>query len=185
MKKLLLTAMFLSSAASAQTYLADPHAERPTGASGPGVQYTQTVLGKVIGVGAQVVKQIPTGIVCTKDGVREHSALNSGTAIGTVVGGVVGSRFGGGNGKKLATVAGAVIGGSVGNEVNRQHEYQTGHYQNQYQNGCETVFETRIVGWTYTAAYGGLQMQGMMVNRQPQLGEDVKVILTSTLYASE
>lgn len=176
--------MALSSSAFAQDYINDPYTPRPPGATGPGVYYSQTVTGQIIGVGSQIIRNVPTAIVCPENnpqGNPTHSALNTGTVIGAVTGGVIGSRFGDGNGKKAATAAGVVAGGIVGNAASkaRHDRYQTS------QNGCETVFETRIVGWTYTATYGGLQVQGTMRGRLPQLGENVNIILVSTIYTAE
>lgn len=189
MKSSILALLLIATPALAQHYDANPNSDRPAGASGPGVSYTQVVLGKVIGVGSQIVKNIPTEVVCRDQAgnVTQHSALNSGTLIGAVAGGLAGNyagqKLGSGNDKHIGAAVGAIAGAVIGNQVNKHQA--TKKQTVELENGCEMVTESRIVGWSYTASYGGLQMQGVMSGRQPQIGEDVKIILTSTLHASE
>lgn len=189
MKHSILAMMLLASPVLAQHYNANPEADRPSGASGPGVSYTQVVLGKVIGVGSQIVKHVPTEVVCRDDrgNVTQHSALNAGTIIGGIAGGAAGNyagrKIGDGDNQALGTAVGAIAGAVIGNQINKHQAAKKETVA--LDNGCQMITEARIVGWSYTATYGGLQMQGVMSGRQPQIGEDVKVILTSTLYAGD
>lgn len=189
MKKLLALCVVVSLPAFAQHYDSNPNADRPAGASGPGVSYTQYVMGKVIGVGSQIVKNVPTEVSCKDQNgnITSHSALNAGSIIGAVVGGLAGNytgqKLGRGNDKHIGAAVGAIAGALVGNEVNK---YQNSQKQTvELENGCQMLTESRIVGWSYTATYGGMQVQGIMSGRQPQIGEDVKMFLTSTLHATE
>jgi uncharacterized protein YcfJ len=188
MKKLLALCVVVSLPAFAQHYDSNPNADRPAGASGPGVSYTQIIVGKVIGVGSQIVKNVPTEVSCKDQNgnITQHSNLNAGSIIGAVAGGLAGNyagqKLGSGNDKHIGAAVGVIAGAIVGNEVNK---YQTTQKQTiELEGGCQMLTESRIIGWSYTAAYGGLQVQGVM-SRQPQIGEDVKLILTSTLHASE
>jgi len=174
-----LTAALLIAAATANAQ--DIPANRPDGASGPGVQFTQRVVGTIISVGSPITKPINVGYDCpdpTKP--KPHSVVNKGTIIGAITGAAAGYVISDKNG--VATVAGAAAGGAIGNNIDkRSYEKRTSAADS---NGCVTVFEMRTVGWNYTATYAGLQMQGVMV-RQPNVGEDVMIIITSTFYAGE
>lgn len=159
----------------------------PDGATGPAVQFTQRVTGVVIAVGSPLRQQIFTGTTCpVDDGVSksrsyQHTPVNGGTLTGAVIGGVVGSQVGDGRGKTAAIIVGTLTGAYVGNKANEKiHEKRS----DPDSRGCYSTFEDRVVGWTYTAEYANLQMQGVM-SRQPNIGENVEVIITSYLYAGQ
>lgn len=182
---ILIGLLVLSSTALAQDVITDLSASRPDGATGPGVQFTQRVVGRIIAVGSPITRAIQTGYTCPhhepERRTKEHSTLNGGTVLGAIIGGVAGSQVGDGRGKTAATITGTTAGALIGNNVNkRMHEskFET----TSPQTGCTTTFEHQIIGWTFTAEYAGIQMQGTM-RRQPQVGEDVMVIITSVLYA--
>jgi uncharacterized protein YcfJ len=153
--------------------------QAPSDATGPGVTYTQRVMGRVVGVGAPVTKQVPTGQTCYTPQVQPQqsgSAFNIGTIIGTVAGAVVGSRIGAGTGRDVAIAAGAATGGAVGND----------YYQNSASgqgSRCEATYEQHLVGYSYIAQYQDIQVQGFM-NRQPRIGEEVSLIVRSTFFAA-
>ena len=152
----------------------------PDGATGPGVVYTSRAVGRVISVGAPITKNYVIGNTCTQNGQppqqppQRESALNPGSVAGAVIGGVVGSRFGGGVGKDIFTIGGAVVGSAVGSEA-----YNNSNRNNQT---CQNVFETRVVGYSFIAQYQYIQVQGFM-RRQPQIGDDVEIIVRSVIYA--
>jgi uncharacterized protein YcfJ len=190
MKKLALVALILAgSTAFAQqnitNYMPNAAERTPDGASGPGIVYTNRVLGKVIAVGSAIVQNFPTSQTCAQGQYQpqpqQSSAFNAGTVIGGIVGAIVGNQVGGkGAGKEVATALGATTGAMVGNNMNQQ---QTTNQGGAYQNGqCQTQFEQRIVGYNFIVQYQSLQMQGTM-NRMPRIGEEVEVIIRSTFYA--
>ncbi len=155
----------------------------PEGATGPAVAFTQRVTGTVIAVGTPVKQTIFTGTTCPVDitATKPHSPVNGGTLTGAVIGGVVGSQVGDGRGKTAAIIAGTLGGAYIGNKINENiHEKRSAPDSR----GCYSTFEDRIIGWTYTAEYAHLQMQGVM-SRQPNIGENVEVIITSYLYAGQ
>lgn len=147
---------------------------------GQGVAFTQRVTGKIMSV-SPIVRNVPSGQVCSQPQdtrVQPQSNLNPGTVIGALVGGLVLNQVGGGNGKTIATAVGAAGGAIIGNDY-----YQ---YRNEpaRSGGCETTFEQRTVGWNYTAQYNGIQVQGA-ARRQPQIGEDVQLVMSSTLQVAQ
>jgi len=152
----------------------------PDGATGQGVVYTSRAVGRVISVGAPITKNYVIGNTCTHNGTvpqqqqQQQSTLNPGSLAGAVIGGVVGSRFGGGVGKDILTIGGAVVGSAVGSEVYNN--------SNRNQQVCQNVFETRVVGYSFIAQYQYIQVQGFM-RRQPQIGDDVEIIIRSVIYA--
>lgn len=174
---LVILALLASTAVSAQEEV------RPVGATGPGVQYTERVVGQVIAVGSPLYRHVPVGYVCpegTPQPQKPHSSVNGGTLIGAIIGGVVGSQIGDGRGQTAATIGGTMAGAYIGDKANQRIHAQPNVQPSQ----CTTTFEQRIVGWTYTANYSGIQVQGVM-SRQPQVGENVTIIVTSKFYAGE
>ena len=158
----------------------------PSGATGPGVVNTHRLVGKIIGVGAPVTKNYVIGNTCNGpygqnqqfQQPQQQSSFNGGAVMGAVIGGAIGSRFGEGTGKQLATGAGAATGALLGNSI---HQMQN-PVQAQGQQVCQNVFETRIVGYSFIAQYEHIQVQGFM-RRQPQIGDDVEIIVHAAYYA--
>lgn len=151
------------------------------GATSQGASSSQRVMGR-IDAAYPITRSFPAGQVChqpPEGRVQPQSAVNPGTIIGAIVGGIALNQVGGGNGKTIATALGTATGALVGNDY-----YQSRSEQGQRQSSCETTFEQRIVGWNYTATYNGLQVQGTM-QRQPRVGEDVQLIMSSTLQAAQ
>ena len=187
MKKLTLLALLLSATVvysqTVNNYMPNAGDRVPSGASGPGVVLTQRTIGKIIGVGAPIMQNFPIGQQCGNQGQRqprqEQSSFNMGTVLGTIVGGVVGSRIGQGDGQLVATAVGGATGAVVGNNINRSMNASANNGQD-----CQTVFEQRIVGYSFVAQYDRLQMQGFMKG-QPILGQDVEIIIHSTFYAGQ
>jgi uncharacterized protein YcfJ len=190
MKKLTVIALVLAaSTAFAQqnitNYLPNAAERTPDGATGPGIVYTNRVLGKVIAVGSAIVQNFPVAQNCNpaqyQPQPQQSSSLNMGTFIGGVAGAIIGNQVGGkGAGKEVATAIGATTGALVGNNMNQQMQQPQG---GAYQNGqCQTTFEQRIVGYNFIVQYQSLQMQGTM-NRLPRIGDEVEVIIRSTFYA--
>jgi len=148
--------------------------------NGQGVAFTQRVTGKIMSV-SPIVKNVPSGQVCSQPQdtrVQPQSNLNPGTVIGALVGGLALNRIGGGNGKVISTAVGAAGGAIVGNDY---YQYRN---ESARSGGCETTFEQRTVGWNYTAQYNGIQVQGA-TRRQPQIGEDVQLVMSSTLQVAQ
>ena len=157
----------------------------PDGATGPGVVYTQRAVGKIISIGNPRYQNYPIGNTCQQqfrqqpqDRSKETSSLNWGTIAGGVVGAAVGSQFGGGTGKAVATMAGAGAGGYVGNKIYQNESSNTTPLQQE----CQTVFEQRLEGYSFTAQYHSIQMQGFS-RRMPRVGEDAEIIIRSVFYA--
>jgi uncharacterized protein YcfJ len=187
-----LAALVLASSAFAQTidsqgaynYVPNAGSMSPDGATGPGVVYTQRLVGRVISVGAPISKNYPIGTTCDGRSQQQgqqypqrQGASAVDTFVGAAIGGAIGNRVGGGRGREIATAAGAATGAQyMQNQVSQQYQ----QYPQQQQ--CQTIFENRIVGWTYTAQYEHIQMQGFM-QRQPQIGDNVTIIAKSTFYA--
>jgi uncharacterized protein YcfJ len=187
----LLILSLIAGAALAQpinNYLSDADTRTPDGVSGPGIVHTQHVQGRVIGVGNPIMKSFATGKTCTpiqqqpryQPQQQNDSSINPGTILGAIAGGIVGNQVGGGDGNKAAIAIGAVTGAMVGNNMHQQSAPQR-YEQPQQELHCETFFEQRIVGYPFVVEYNRLQMQGVM-NRQPQIGESVQVIVRSTYY---
>jgi uncharacterized protein YcfJ len=169
-------------------YLPDADTRVPEGASGPGIVHTQRVLGRVISIGNPVMKSVATGRTCYptqqpqyQQQQQNDSSLNEGTILGALAGGIIGNQVGGGDGKKAAVAIGAVTGAMVGNNMHQQQQQPSRNQYQPNQQQCETTFEQRIVGYSFVVEYNHLQMQGFM-NRQPQIGESVQVIVRSTYY---
>ena len=157
----------------------------PDGATGPGVVYTQRAVGKIISIGNPRYQNYPIGNTCQQqfrqqpqDRSKETSSLNWGTIAGGVVGAAVGSQFGGGTGKAVATMAGAGAGGYVGNKIYQNESSNTTPLQQE----CQTVFEQRLEGYSFTAQYHSIQVQGFS-RRMPRVGDDVEIIIRSVFYA--
>lgn len=169
-------------------YLPDVNERMPDGASGPGIVHTQRVYGRVISVGNPIMKSVATGKSCypvssiqPQYQQQDNSSVNAGTIIGMIAGGIVGNQVGGGQGKTAATALGAATGAIVGNNMNQQQNQASRNQYQPNQQQCETTYEQRIVGYSFVVEYNQLQMQGFM-NRQPQLGEQVQVIVRSTYF---
>ena len=47
---------------------------------------------------------------------------------------------------------------------------------------CQTVFEQRLKGYSFTVQYHSIQMQGFS-RRMPRVGEDAEIIIRSVFYA--
>lgn len=180
-----LASIFISNVAVAQqdyrevnNYIPGIADRIPDGATGPGVVYTSRAVGKIIAVGAPITKNYVIGNTCYNQAPQinnqRESSINPGTIAGAVVGAALGSRFGGGAGKDAMTIGGAVLGSNIGTDV-----YNSSKNQQQV---CQNVFETRLVGYSFIAQYQHIQVQGFM-RRQPQIGEDVEIILRSVIYA--
>jgi len=139
------------------------------------------VLGRIVAVGSPIVKNVPSGQTCNQprdSRGQQQSNLNAGTVIGALVGGLVLNQVGGGNGKTAATAVGAAGGAVIGND------YYQSRNEPARSSGCEATYEQRIVGWNYTAQYNGIQVQGVM-QRQPQIGEEVQLVMSSTLQSAQ
>lgn len=157
----------------------------PEGATGPGVIYTSRTIGKVIAIGAPVTKNYAVGNTCQNNELPIPSqntvsapSLNMGTVAGAIIGSAIASRFGGGTGKDIMMSSGAVIGAATGSDIVNNHRQS----QVQQTPQCQTIFENRVVGYTFVAQYHHIQVQGFM-RRQPQIGEDVEIIVRSAIYA--
>jgi uncharacterized protein YcfJ len=135
------------------------------------------VQGKIIAIGNPVVQNFPTGQTCTQapQQVQQQSNINPGTILGGIIGGLALNRVGGGNGNTIMTAIGTAGGAMVGNDM-----YKQSNGQGQAQ--CQTTFEQRITGYSYVAQYDHIQVQGFM-RRQPQIGEEVEIIIRSVFYA--
>lgn len=177
-------AALISTAAIAQdsavyNYLSGAANRAPDGVTGQGVVHTSRAVGRVISVGAPMTKSLPVGQDCsgrhsTPQFIQQGQSPNAGEIIVRgVVGAAIGSRFGGGRGKEAMTAIGAGVGVASAYE----QPVQQGH-----QAQCVTIFEQRIVGYTFIAQYQYIQVQGFMRN-QPQIGQDVEIIIHSTFYA--
>lgn len=156
----------------------------PDGATGPGVVYTQRAVGKIIAVGNPRYQNYPIGNTCQSqfqqqpNRPKETSSLNWGTVAGGVAGAVVGSQFGSGVGKSVATAVGAGAGGYVGNRVYQNETANTSSVNQE----CQTVFEQRLEGYSFTAQYHSIQVQGFS-RRMPRVGDDTEIIIRSVFYA--
>ena len=176
--KLIVTAlMAFVTAASAQTmnrdgsfnYVPDASGRTPAGTSGPGVVHTQVMKGRVIAIGSPITRLVPVGRQCIGQEPQMYPAAAA--TVGAIAGGAIGSQLGGGRGgQAAATTAGVILGSQIAQAVNGQP--------------CSTIFEQQILGYNYTAAYHYIQMQGVL-RRQPQIGEEVEIIIHSTFYAGD
>lgn len=182
MKSLIALVLLTASVAQAQQFntpdYISTNGQGPSGATGPGVPLTTRVQGRIIAIGNPVVQNFPTGQVCAQvpQQVQQGSNINTGTILGAIVGGLALNRVGGGNGKMAATAIGTAAGAMVGNDM--YHQGYGGSGQSQ----CQTTYEQRITGYSYVAQYDHIQVQGFM-RRQPQIGEEVEIIIRSVFYA--
>lgn len=158
----------------------------PSGATGPGVVYTQRTTGRIISVGAPITQSVPIGQYCQNQGNQQYNQ-NQGetvgsvltTTVGALAGGALGSKFGKGNGQLAATAIGAGAAGAYAHD-----RYQEGQRQPQQGQNCQVQFEQQIVGYSFIAIYESIQVQGIM-RRQPRIGESVEIIIRSTFYAAQ
>lgn len=179
MKKLaflvLAVASCVASAQGINNYLPDANTRVPSGASGPGVVFTQRTTGKIISIGAPIYQNVVIGQNCqTIQTQQTGSAVNVGTFLGVLAGGIIGAQVGQGDGRLVATAIGAGVGGAVGNNINQS--------QTQGQTQCVPITEQRLMGYSFIAQYEHLQMQGF-TRSLPRIGQDVEIIINSTFYA--
>ena len=186
MKRILMMALAsVAISASAQTrdvynYIPGIADRPPEGVSGQGVVYTHRTTGVVISVGSVITRAIPVGNTC-----QQHYSPQAGyqqqqqpglleTGVRAAIGAAIGNQIGGGRGREIATATGAAIGAASG----QQQPQQAYGYGNQ---SCQTIFEQRVVGYSFTAQYQHIQMQGVSA-RPIQVGENVEIIIRSVFY---
>jgi uncharacterized protein YcfJ len=150
----------------------------PDGATGQGVVHTNRTTGRVVAVGAPITRPFPVGQDCsgqysTPQFVQPSQGPSAGEVIVRgAIGAAIGSRFGGGRGREAMTAIGTGVGVASAYEQPQQN----------VQPRCVTIFEQQIIGYTFVAQYQHIQVQGLM-RRQPQIGEEVEIIVRSVFYA--